>query len=292
METSAGGDPARLAAEAASAGAAAVVACGGDGTLNGVLNGLAAAGASDVVVGVIPAGTANVWAREAHVPRDPAGALRLLDEGQVMRTDLGQARLRGEERRFLLMCGVGIDAAVVAAVEARPALKRRAAQGAFAIAGAGVLASGRPVRVTLDDGRHAHDLSLLLLVAGNTRLYGGVTPLASGACADDGLLDVLAFEVRGGWRRFADSGRHLLGAMRRLRSGWAGTHAERFLYVRSGHVRLQPERALPVQLDGEPFAWCGPEAPLDLSVERGAVQMLIAPGTNPLFGAPPVRRGA
>ena len=134
----------RLARDAAASGVDAVLACGGDGTLNAVLNGVQQSGA-DVLLGIIPAGTADVWAREARVPRrDPTGALTVLETGREVRADLGLVQLRDVERRFLLMCGIGLDAAIVADVEQHDRLKDLAAQGAFAILGARVVAQFRP----------------------------------------------------------------------------------------------------------------------------------------------------
>src|SRR5690606_17784233 len=98
---------ARLARDAASEGVEYVLACGGDGTLNEVVNGVVAAGRPQVVVGLLPAGTANVWATEVRIPRDPTAALRLLEVGQVVSLDLGRLRTPAVDRRFLLMCSLG-----------------------------------------------------------------------------------------------------------------------------------------------------------------------------------------
>ncbi|MEX1022861.1 MAG: hypothetical protein WD058_06910, partial [Dehalococcoidia bacterium] len=223
-----------------------------------------------------------VWAHEARVPLDVAGALRLLEGGRRVRVDLGVARVGERERRFLLMCGIGLDAAVVEAVERRPRLKRRLAQGAFAIAAVEALGRRRPVPVEVDADGVRTARSLVLGVAGNSRLYGGVTRLASAAEMDDGLLDLVTFEARGGWRRWSDTAVHV-GRGLRIRRAWHETRAVRFAYERAARFVLHPAEALPLQLDGEAFTSCGPDAPLTLEVDRAALTVLVPPGANPLF---------
>ena len=104
---------------AARAGSSLVVAAGGDGTVNEVINGLE----SDATLGILPLGTANVLARELGLPRDPEKACRRILEGERSRIDLGVATDRsGVERRFSCMAGIGFDATVVRTVT--PRLKR------------------------------------------------------------------------------------------------------------------------------------------------------------------------
>ncbi|MEX2032416.1 MAG: diacylglycerol kinase family protein, partial [Dehalococcoidia bacterium] len=170
-ETASAADAPDLAERAAREGAEAVLACGGDGTLNGVINGLRRPGCPDLVAGLVPAGTANVWAREAAIPFDPARALGLLETGREVRVDLGVATVGGVQRRFLLMCGVGLDAAVVEAVERSPRLKRRLAQGAFLVAGARAPWSEQPVLAVVEVDGESTRRAVVLAVAGNTRLY-------------------------------------------------------------------------------------------------------------------------
>jgi diacylglycerol kinase (ATP) len=103
------GDATTIARQAAAAGADVLLACGGDGTVNEAVNGLAG---SQTALAVLPGGTVNVWAREVGIPLDPVRALQLLWEGQRRWIDLGRAG----ERYFLLMAGIGFDADVAAQV--------------------------------------------------------------------------------------------------------------------------------------------------------------------------------
>src|SRR6266496_514351 len=110
------GDGTRIAREAAAQGYHMVVAAGGDGTVNEVINGLAG---SETALAVLPIGTVNVWVRELGLPLQPRAAAEALLHAQIRTIDLGRAG----DRYFLLMCGVGFDAAVTAEVRAHE--KRR-----------------------------------------------------------------------------------------------------------------------------------------------------------------------
>ncbi|HET7480790.1 MAG TPA: acylglycerol kinase family protein, partial [Rubrobacteraceae bacterium] len=104
---------------AALAGDRLVVAAGGDGTVNEVINGLS----PGATLGILPLGTANVLARELGLPRNPEAACHRILKGDHSRIDLGVATNReGAERRFACMAGVGFDASVVRTVT--PRLKR------------------------------------------------------------------------------------------------------------------------------------------------------------------------
>ena len=118
-ETANRGHGAALACRAMRDGVDVVVALGGDGTINEVVNGVLTDGVHDGVpdVGVVPAGSTNVFARALGLPNDPiestAILLEALTSGRRRRISLGQA----DERWFLFAAGFGFDAAVVAAVE-------------------------------------------------------------------------------------------------------------------------------------------------------------------------------
>src|SRR6476646_2617433 len=109
----------QLARDAAEAGYDLVIGYGGDGTLNQVVNGVMAAKRRRSIVGVIPGGTANVWAHEIGLPEDPVKASLLLINSEGRKVDLGHVEVerQGRERKsrpasrgrhhFLLMAGLG-----------------------------------------------------------------------------------------------------------------------------------------------------------------------------------------
>ena len=277
-ETAAPGEATELAAVAAGAGAEVVIACGGDGTVHEVVNGLAG---TETALAVAPAGTADVWAREARVPRDPAAALALLPHARRARVDLGTV----DGRHFLLMCGIGLDAEVVRRMEARPRAKRWLGRAAYAAAGVAAVLGARavPAEITIEGETVRREL--LLAIAGNTRLYGGVARLTAAARIDDGLLDLLTFHVEGGRGGTARRARLALRALRGDLHRRTGGGID---YRRTARVVVTPERALPVQADGE----LAGETPVTLGVAPRALTVLIAPRPNPLFGDAGATSGA
>ena len=275
-----------LAAEHARRQVDAILMCGGDGGLLHVLNGLRDAGPTSAAVGIIPAGTGNVWAREARIPRDPAGALGLLETGARRRVDLGVLRLGadGPPTRYLLVCGVGLDAAIVGAVERRTRIKRILGRVAFGLPAlvAGVTWPAAPTRVEVDSDERPHPQMLMTLIA-NTRRYGGVVPIAEAARADSGSLEVVTFDD-------ATNARLLHRAalvLESVRGGLDHRPVDGIAYRRGECVVVTPTRTLPVQADGDVIGTCGPDAPLFVDVEPNAVTMIVGRGHNPLWDAAP-----
>ncbi|HKP72069.1 MAG TPA: diacylglycerol kinase family protein, partial [Pyrinomonadaceae bacterium] len=136
VSTRAPHDATRLAAEATREGCGEVVVSGGDGTINEALQGLVG---TRTRLGIWPAGTANVLARELQLPFDAEGAADVIARGETRRIYAGCATDEATEvrRYFFLMAGIGLDASVVERV--RPRLKRRVGEGAFWVSGLGHL---------------------------------------------------------------------------------------------------------------------------------------------------------
>jgi YegS/Rv2252/BmrU family lipid kinase len=249
-----------LAREAASHGFEAVVGCGGDGTLNEVANGLAG---TATPIAAVPGGTANVWAKEARIPRKPADALRLLDEGEVRTIDLGRATLgEASVRYFLLMAGVGLDAAIVRSMGG--GLKRRLGAAAYVISGLRHAITHRTVNAELELDGQPQSSGVYWLLLGNTRNYGGLVDITYRAQADDGALDLCLLD-RGGLLRLAWLVPWLL--LRR--------------HDRRAHVTYRRLRSLgiatpglPVQVDGEYLG----ETPVRFEVVPAALRVVVPHG--------------
>lgn len=224
-----------LAREAVHAGAEIVVAAGGDGTINEIIQELAG---HSTALGVLPLGTVNVWARETHIPLSLPDAARVLLYGTRQRVDLGRA----DNRYFLMMAGVGFDAEVARRVE-QSLLKRIGLKILDYLTTVGVLGvTHKPVRVRVRRDGKRRELSALMLIIGNTRLYGGALTFTRHAIADDGLLDLVV--VGGGGIRYR------LGILRNafLRRPRGGPHVR---YERARSIRVEADIPLPVQVDGE-----------------------------------------
>ncbi len=187
------GDARRLAREAVLKGAKTIVAAGGDGTVNEVINGLAEAecGLERARLGVLPLGTVNVFAKEVGIPDDLRAAWEVIRQGSEWRIDLPQASFvhHGQPvlRSFVQLAGAGLDSRAIANV--RWTEKKRLGQLAYALAGIRALCEHLPrLRVTLPDG--GEDSGELILI-GNGRFYGGHFPVFQKADMADGLLDLV-----------------------------------------------------------------------------------------------------
>ncbi len=265
--TTAPGEATALARQAGESGASCVFACGGDGTLNEVLNGIVKA-AVRPALGFIPAGTVNIWAREHSLPSRPAEAIRLLATGATRIADAGHAEWLGSERAFLLMAGLGFDAVVARAVGGRE--KRLAGTLAYARA---AVAAARPYRspnVVLRFDHETYEGKLALLIASNARLYGGFARPAPEALVDDGLLDITLLDLD----RLLPGGLTLLPRLLRDPRGH-----RRVRSFRAASVSIETDTPSPLQLDGEVAG----ETPVRLTTLAGAVRVIVPPGPNPLY---------
>ncbi|HZU77984.1 MAG TPA: diacylglycerol kinase family protein [Dehalococcoidia bacterium] len=266
------GHATELARAAADGGCDVVIAVGGDGTINEVINGLAG---SETALAVIPAGTANVWAREVQMPRHPAAVARLLDYGEVHRIDLGMVN----DRYFLLMASLGVDSVVVAVIS--PWAKRTFGRLAYVTTGVWQAIRFPAVRTCIRVDGERMPAQLLMLVVGNTRSYGGALTITNRAVADDGLLDVVLYNGSGPGR--------FVGYLART---FIGKHvsAPGTLYRRAGCIEVDTETPLPVQADGDVIG----TTPTQLRVAPGALRVIVPPGLDsPLFsrsGQPRSRR--
>jgi YegS/Rv2252/BmrU family lipid kinase len=218
-------------------------------------------------VAILRGGTANVWAKETRVPKDAVKAMRAIVVGERRRVDLGVAN----ERYFLLMCGVGLDAAIVARLGGRVGarMKRRLGALAYVIAGVGAVFRTKARRTDLTiDG--SSEPSLYWLLAGNTRSYGGIVNITHRAIADDGVLDIALMRRGGVLRVLADGVRVLFGRHERSSN-------VRYARTRSFEITTP---GIPIQLDGEA---CG-ETPLRIEVAPLALNVIVPRGPrSPLF---------
>jgi YegS/Rv2252/BmrU family lipid kinase len=187
-------DARRIAAEASRQGFDTIIAAGGDGTLNEVVNGVAAAPErlEQVRVGFLPLGTVNVFARELAIPLQPEAAWQSILAGREKRIDLPCFETRnGSEigrHYFAQMAGAGLDAAAIAAISW--SLKKKIGPLAYVVAGLQAIRGPLPrITVTCDAGSATGELVLL----GNGRLYGGPFRIHPAAVMDDHLLEICVF---------------------------------------------------------------------------------------------------
>ncbi len=256
--------PAAIATEVAAAlqtGCTMLVVGGGDGTVGtvaGLLADLPAPGRP--VLGVLPLGTANDFARTLDVPPTLSAAVSALATGKVVDIDLGRAN----GHPFLNVASLGLSVAATRAL--RPGLKRRLGPAAYPLAALLAYRRHRPFRARLEfpDGDTAPlDLGDLLQVAiGNGRHYGGGNTIAPDAGIDDSTLDVYA--IRAG--RLRDH----LSVARLLRDGTL-IHHEHVQHVVTRSVVLTSDEPLPVNLDGEITT----ASPVDFRLQRNAIEVAV-----------------
>ncbi len=230
--TSEAGDARRIAAEAVREGFEVVIAAGGDGTLNEVVNGL---GGAPVRLGILPVGTMNVFATELGIPQgNLERAWNVIEQGKVVEVDLPQAN----DTHFIQLAGVGLDAEVVRKTTAD---SKRALGPLSYLLTLVQVAAHKPSRVMLEaEGGRISEGSFALI--GNGRLYGGPFPVFQRASLFDGLLDVLVFQNQSHW-----------DVVRYFQAIAFGTHPQLpdVEYFQTSTLRVTSSGDVPVELDGE-----------------------------------------
>lgn len=268
-----GQSTAPLVARARDEGAELVVAAGGDGTVRDVASALAGSG---VALGVLPGGTANVFAREMGIPTAPEAAAWALVEGVDRTIDLGRMTLvDGRSGHFVIAAGLGLDGAILAAT--RPDLKRLVGPLAIALAALAVAPHWRARRVRVSvDGTAAWEGPAWQVIVGNTRLYANLVWPNPRARPDDGLLD-LCLLAAAPMMHLARLGVTL--AVTRIPPA-EGTV---WLVGRSLEIEVL-DGALPVQLDGTPVSGSSVRSAI-LVAEPGALRARL-PSGGPAGNAP------
>jgi YegS/Rv2252/BmrU family lipid kinase len=256
------GHATEIARDAAARGIDVIVVNGGDGTINEAINGIAG---TETALATVRGGTANVWAGEIGMERDPVKAMRQIVGGDRWRIDVGRAN----GRCFLLMAGVGLDAEIIPRVSGR--LKRRFGQLAYVAAGIIAVFHMKHRAAWVEIDGVTSNMSVFWMIVSNTRSYGGFTDIAFRAEADDGLFDVGVMHRGGPWRIFVDGIRVLLKRHER---------SPNVDYVKARAVAIETA-GLQVQLDGELFG----TTPMRFEVWPASLIVIAPRGySTPLLG--------
>jgi len=272
LETREPGHAERLAAAATDLGHDRVIAVGGDGTIQEVINGLLASGVGTdggpPALGLIPSGRGNDLARSVNLPIDPMVCLPIALGETTHPFDVGSARGEdGSQRYFGAAGGVGFDAAVAYTMAVHRRFWMRGEAGYFL----GTLNELRryrnsELRVTLaGDGEDRVVSQRFLFVAfANGPYYGGGMQICPDAETDDGWLDVCLV---------GDLSR--LAALRELPGIYQAKHLKnpKVEIVRARRVRIDGDATTRVHLDGEPFG----NVPVEITLLPGAVSVAVAP---------------
>lgn len=255
-----------LAKQAAAEKRDAAFAAGGDGTIGNVVNGLVG---TETALGVLPAGTANVWSLELQLQSfswTRPWALRknatILANAPWRPVDVGLCN----GVSFMMWAGIGLDAMAIQALEPRIRLDKFFAMPEYATSAIWHAAQWRGLNLNIWSDEHEVEGRYILAVATNIRHYmGGLSNLSPDACIDDGLLDLWLF-----------SGNNLGDALRHAYELWRGTHvnsdAAQRIPFRS--IRVEADSPFWIQTDGEAR---GSAQAADISVRARALKLLMPP---------------
>ena len=255
--TKSAGNARELALELAGQGHPMIVAAGGDGTVNEVVNGLAEHNvrcndpSRHTALGILPVGTMNVFAHEIGLPgRNLEACWKVIHSGQRRDIDLWQAN----GQFFIQLAGIGLDAAIVQGTSWE--MKKRFGPLSYVMTAARILGHEPPLLSIEMPDRPPLYGSIVLV--GNGRHYGGPVPVFRNASNTDGLLDVIIFHKQRALEMF-----QFLSAF--TLTGYSECRDIDYLQVPS--FRVSSARPAPYELDGElgqvtPVEFCAAPFPL------------------------------
>lgn len=251
--TSGAGEAEALARNAVAEGYARIVAAGGDGTINEIVNGIA--GHNHVALGLLPLGTMNVFAAELGLPANDLGKCwSIIEQNKTRRVDLPRAN----RKHFVQLAGVGLDAQAVK--ETSGSFKRNFGPLSYLISAVQIASRTPPIlRIQSEDASTAEGSFVLV---GNGRLYGGRFPFFKQAVMNDGLLDVIVFKRLG----YVDIIRYLQDVV--FTPQISSPEVE---YFQTKHLRVTSDETVPVEIDGELIGNC----PVEFKIRAGGLRVLI-----------------
>jgi diacylglycerol kinase (ATP) len=263
-ETTGPGHATDLAQQASRDGRHLVIACGGDGTLNEVVNGLAnSSNGHRVPLALLPGGTANILAKELDLPWDIPRAARQLVDAQVREIALGLATpLEQPERKrfFLSVSGAGPDGMIVYSVDL--GLKARVGILAYWWQGAREVLRYTFPRFRVRTGDR--QMEATLVVVGRTKNYGGPFKITDQADLFEDQFEVMALTTQSGFRYLSYLPTLWMGNLRK---------EEDVHFWKAESLVCEPLDAKPVyaQVDGEPLA----RLPIEFTIIPRALKLLV-----------------
>lgn len=258
-------DPGKgMAADAIAQNVALVIAAGGDGTVRSVSATLRNSG---VPLGIVPAGTGNLLARNLDLPVNDvplaldiafAGTDRSID---ALLVDVTRPNASTEQHLSLVMSGVGIDAAMISNTD--PNLKKRVGWLAYVDAGLRILPASKPFHLHYRmEGRHSHRVRVATVLVANLGKLPGNIELIPDAELDDGLLDVAVLQPKNAWgwlmiwRRISWENQVLRKSAvgRQILDLTGGDKRSEMVYLRGTGIELRVEDgAQELEIDGDEF---------------------------------------
>ena len=261
--TSAAGDGVRLAQLADAEGADMIVAAGGDGTINEVINGLMQVGSSGPL-GIIPLGTGNDLARTLDLPNDPVAAFELLTHGTPHQLDVIKVTGPGLTHYALNVAAGGFSGQVNEVLTSE--LKAAWGPLAYLRSAMEVLPDLTNYRTTIQyDDEAVQTVHALNIIVANCRTAAGGVLVAPTANPEDGLLDVVIV-------RYGTIG-SLVGAAARLLVNGNYIDSANVEHRRAKKVRVAATPGIWFNADGELLT----NEPLEFQVIPGALRVIVGP---------------
>ena len=265
-----------LARQAASEGMDAFFLAGGDGTINLATEGLAG---TRTALGVLPAGTTNVLARDLNLPKPSLvrwdaveEAAQRLAKAPAYWTDVGVCN----GQHFFLWAGVGLDAEVVNEIEPRARWEKPFTFPKYIFATLKNTALWQGMHLQVETDGNEVNGNFVIAVATNIPSYaGGVAEISPNAYLDDGEMDLWLFRAE----NLAEMAQRVLEVLTRKHLDSDG-----FIYLPFRQARLSGQRPLMMHMDGEPR---GAASQIWLTVKPRAMRLLVPKGGERLFRFPP-----
>ena len=254
------------ARQAVAKGSKIIVAAGGDGTINEILNGIVG---EDAVLGIIPFGSVNVLARELRIPLNFNAAWRVIEQGVVQTIDIVKIEYsltkEGERRTryFVQLAGIGLDAQIVQEVTSEKKKKWGPSIYAFEF----LKAVSKPfpkISIKIDN---EPPLEGSFVLVGNGRYYAGPYSVFKYAALSDGQIDVCIFESMG-----------YLRLLKYLTAICLGTHSKTkgITYRQGKSVEMTSPSTVPIEVDGEFIGYL----PARFTVIPGGLKMIVSKKTG------------
>lgn len=256
------------ATRAAKAGFELIIAAGGDGTINEVVNGLSRVSSKiRPKLAIIPAGTTNDFARALHIPRNnPVAAIEIIGKQQTLQIDVGKATTADDKSKYFINIAAG-GALTELTYSVPSSLKTTFGYLAYLSKGAELLprVKAEPVRVHHDHGVFEGNISMFFVALTNS--VGGFEKIAPDAKLDDGLFTLIMVKT--------DNIFSLITLLAMVANG-SGRHIDdaNVEYIKSSSIEIEPmggKRPTLINLDGE----YGGQAPVKFKNLKNHIEMFV-----------------
>jgi diacylglycerol kinase (ATP) len=238
-----------------------IIVVGGDGTVNRIITYLLKNNITDIPIGVIPKGTANVFAIEKNIPMDTKKSIKSFFSGKQEYLDIGVIKNSSKKYYFLLMTGIGFDAQTVHTVDTN--LKRIIGKAAYLLSAVKNIFQYNPKEIFIktNEGETFNATDIIL---SNGKFYAGKYLLAPTANMQDGLLDMCIFQPKNVYE--------FIHSVSKIKSG-LHIESKDIIYKKTSSLKVWTEtkHKIPFQYDGE----AGDFLPVEISVLHKKLPFII-----------------